>query len=62
MFEAPKYREERGHFLGSSAAQAGNVVDSTLEIIEHGFSARVSKEGNPCWSCEVLKPSCQSFC
>ena len=34
MFEAPKYREGRGHFPRSSAAQAGNVVDSTLEIID----------------------------
>ena len=33
MFEAPKAREGRGQFPGSLAAQAGNVVDSTLEII-----------------------------
>ena len=33
-FEAPKHREGRGQFPGSSAAQAGNVVDSTLEIID----------------------------
>ena len=33
-FEAPRYREGRGHFPGSEAAQAGSVVDSTLEIID----------------------------
>ena len=33
-FEAPKHREGRGQFPGSSAAQAGSVVESTLEIID----------------------------
>jgi hypothetical protein len=33
-FEAPRHREGRGQLAGSSAAQAGSVVDSTLEIID----------------------------
>ena len=33
-FEAPKHRAGRGQFPGSSSAQAGSVVDSTLEIID----------------------------
>ena len=33
-FESPKRREGRGQNPGSSAAQAGSVVDSTLEIID----------------------------
>ena len=33
-FEAPKHRGGRGQFPGSSAAQAGSVVESTMEIID----------------------------
>ncbi len=33
-FEAPRHREGRGQFPGSSSAQAGSVVESTLEIID----------------------------
>jgi hypothetical protein len=33
-FEAPKERQGRGEFQGSSAVQADSVVDSTLEIID----------------------------
>ena len=34
MFDSPKQHEGRRQFPGSSAAQAGSVVDSTLEIID----------------------------
>jgi hypothetical protein len=34
MFDSPKQREGRRQFPGSSAAQGGSVVDSTLEIID----------------------------
>ena len=33
-FEALKHREGRGQFPGSSSAQAGSVVEYTLEIID----------------------------
>ena len=64
MFEAPKYRERRGHFQVSLAAQAGSVVDSTLEIIDMNLvpesprrevHVRVAEVSNPHTTRECVK-------
>jgi hypothetical protein len=44
-FETPSERQGRGQFQGSTAAQVGSVVDSTLEIIDiSGVQESCSRE------------------